>query len=165
MAGEQTPSTPNFFVLLGLHPDDPWDDKHFEQVLEAKRSEWARKSNSIGSTAMEAKRNLARYAEIRRVMMDPTTRTLQVAEAKKVLAADSKTKIELFERQLDIAARKGFLEQAELDKFLADFKDVLAEHEIKKRIKVPIRTANAQGAKEQQQLDPTTVKAINEKLR
>ena len=64
---------------------------------------------------------------------------------------------------MDIAARKGFLEQAELDKFLADFKDVLAEHDIKKRINVPIHTANAQGAKEQQQLDPTTVKAINEK--
>ena len=164
MAGETTTSTPNFFVLLGLNPDDPWDDKKFEQVITEKRSEWSKKSSSFGAVALEAKKNLALITEIRKVMLDPTARAAQMADAKKVLAADRSEKIADFERQLAIAEGKGFLEKAELDKLFATFKGVLSEKEMRGRVKVPIQDESA-GAKENQQLDQSTIKDITDKLR
>src|SRR5262249_8901108 len=129
MAGEKASSTPNFFDLLGLNSLDPWDEEKFKQALEAKRSEWARKSNMVGNVAMTAKRNLALYPEIQRVMSDPVLRNQQVAAAQKEHEAQRKEKLEEFNRQVEIALGKGFLEQAELDKFIADFKDALSERE------------------------------------
>lgn len=163
MAGEQTPSRPNFFILLGLNPDDPWDEKKFEQTLEAKRSEWARKSNSVGNIMLEARRNLARVGEIRQVMTDPAERDVEAAAARKERQATHSSRLDLFERQLAIATRKGFLEKAELDKFITDFKDVLSEKEIRGRIKVEVRAAETQTTKGQQ-LDPLIFKTIHERL-
>src|SRR5262249_7450478 len=132
---------------------------------EAKRSEWARKSNMVGNVAMTAKRNLALYPEIQRVMSDPVLRNQQVAAAQKEHEAQRKEKLEEFNRQVEIALGKGFLEQAELDKFIADFKDALSEREIRERLKqVPLRTADSPGAGVQQ-LDATTLKSINDGLR
>lgn len=163
MAGEKTTSAPNFFLLLGLNPADPWDEKKFEQALEAKRSEWARKSSMVGNVAMEARRNLALYGEIQRAMRDPDERSAQAAAARKEYEAGRQARLEQFERQVEIASGKGFLEQAELDRFIADFKDVLSEKEIRERIKAPIQALNTQGPGVQQ-LDPTTVKEINDHL-
>lgn len=162
----ETTSTPNLYILLGLNPDDPWDKNHALDVLEEKRSEWSRKSNGVGNAMLEAKRNLALVSRLRDIITDPdpTERKHLADVAKQERAAGSKAKIDLFERQLDILLGKGFLEQNELDKLITDFKDVLSEKEIRRRITVPIRPVGAQGPKEQQQLDPTMVKSINDKL-
>ena len=74
-------------------------------------------------------------------------------------------KIALFESQLAIAAAKGYLEEDELNKFIGDFKDVLSEKEIRSRIKVKIIPSGDQAKKEEQQLEPTTVKEINARLK
>src|SRR5574340_1332085 len=163
----ETTSTPNIYILLGLNPDDPWDEKHALAVLEEKRGEWSRKSNSFGNVMLEAKRNLAAVSRIREIITDkdPTERNRLAAEARQERAAGNKAKIDLFERQVDILLGKGFIEQTELDKLIADFKDVLSEKEIRRRITVPIHAPGAQGPKQQQQLDATMAKSINDKLR
>lgn len=164
MAGDKTTSAPNYFDLLGLSPADPWDEKKFEQALEAKRSEWARKSNMVGNVAMEAKRNLSRYAEIQRVMSDPVERDIQAIAAQKEHEVQHKARLEELHRQVEITNGKGVLEQTELDKFVADFKDTLSEREIRKLIRVPVKAPEAQQTSGTQLLDPTTLKTINEGL-
>src|SRR5579883_611278 len=163
MAGEKTTSVPNFFILLDIDPNKPWDQNNFEKILETKRSEWTRKSNGVGNTMLEARRNLALVSKIREVMADPTQRQALAEAAKKELAEGNSAKIEQFERQLAIATSKGFLNEAEFNKFLADYKSVLSEKEIRSRIKVPIKAPETSNAKDQQ-LDSTLLKAINERL-
>lgn len=164
MAGEQT-SKPNFFILLGINPDAPWDQAKFEATLEDKRKEWSRKSSAVGNVRIEAQRNLALYGEIKVVMSDETQRDLQAASARKERAAGQSDKIEKFERDLEMLAGKGFLEQHEVDKLIAGYKDVLSEKEIKSRFKVPVKAPDPQAGKTQQQLEPATVKAIDQRLR
>ena len=165
MAGEQTTTKPNFFILLGINPDDPWDQAKFDAMLEEKRKEWSRKSSAVGNVRIEAQRNLALYGEIKDVMSDKAKRDLQAEAARKERMAGQSARIEQFERQLEMLAGKGFLEQPEVDRLVADFKDVLSEREIRSRIKVPVRAPDPQAGKTQQQLEPATVKAIDERLR
>ena len=164
MAGEQT-SKPNFFILLGVNPDEQWDQAKFDATLEEKRKEWSRKSSAVGNVRIEAQRNLALYGEIKSVMSDPAQRDLQAAAARKERTAGQSARIEQFERQLEMLASKGYLEQSQVDRLVADFKDVLSEKEIRSRIKVEVRTPDPQAGKTQQQLEPATVKAIDERLR
>src|SRR5579884_1716319 len=164
MPGEQSTAKPNFYILLGLNPDDPWNENKFRETLKTKRNEWTRKSSGVGSAAIEARRNLALCGEIEATMTNEAARNQQKAAAKKELQAGLSAKIDQFERQLEMLTRKGFVQQFEVDKLLADFKDVLSEREIRKHITVPIKASAAQPEKVQQQLEPATVKAINERL-
>ena len=164
MAGEQSTARPNFFILLGVSPEDSWDQEKFKETLKAKRGEWTRKSSGVGAVAMEARRNLALYGEIEAVMLDQGRRDDEALAAKKELQAGQGAKIGQFERQLEMLARKGFLEQTEVDKLINDFKDVLSVKDIRDRIKVPVQASDTQTTKTQQQLEPATVKAINERL-
>ena len=157
-------TTPNFFTLLGLNPDDPWDETRFEQALRDKRTAWSRQGSSIGVKALQAKKNLELVPAIRRVMADPELRADQATEAKTVLLDRRKTRIDSFERQLALAEAKGYIEEGELEKFIKEFKDALTESEIRSRVKVRVQGSNGQATKEIQQLDPTTIKDINDKL-
>lgn len=170
MAGETTSSTPNFYVLLELNPDDPWNPEKISRVITEKQSEWSKK-RANPNFALKVKKYLDLLPEIRKVMLDedkdsPYTRIRmeQMAAAKKELAADRTAKIADFEQQLIIAASKGFLEKTELNKLFAAFKGVLSEQEMKARVKVPIHDEIAAGAKETHLLEQSTLKKIAEDL-
>lgn len=158
-------ATPNFFILLGLDPDAPWNQGAFEHLIDAKQSEWSIQSGGVGAKAITAQKNRELIPEIKRVMSDPALRNALAAAAKKERTASNKDRIEVFERQLAIAQAKGYLEKAELAKLIADFKDVLSEREIRSRIKVPERAPSQQGGKSGQPLEPSLLKDISEKLK
>lgn len=165
MAGENSTAIPNFFILLDLNPDDPWDERVFEQRLAAKRKEW---TNNIGfpnaAVRLAAKQNLSLITVIQETMAKEELRNAQAATARIELVANNKSKIEHFEQQLRIAAGKGFLEKAEVDKFIDDFKDVLSEQEIRSRIKVKIVAPTDASNKDSQPLDPIIIKDISDNL-
>src|SRR5258708_3176013 len=91
---------PNFFILLGLNPDERWDEINFKTVLEQKRREWAKTSTGIGPKAIEAKRYLSFYSQIQQVMADSTERENEAIEARKELADLKKERLEKFGKQL-----------------------------------------------------------------
>lgn len=154
---------PNFFILLDLNPDDPWDQAKFEQALRAKKNEWSRQSGRPDIKGLTAKKNLELIKGVQDVLGDPIEREKQVQAARQLRTSNSKERIETFERELARAEAKGYLEKAELEKLIAEFKDVLTEQEIKSRIKVEVRTADPQ-TKEVHRLDPSTLNEINMKL-
>ncbi len=155
----------NFFILLGLDPDAPWNQGAFEHLIDAKQSEWSIQSGGVGARAITAQKNRELIPEIKRVMSDPALRNALAAAAKKERTASNKDRIEIFERQLAIAQAKGYLEQAELAKLIADFKDVLSEREIRSRIKVPERAPSPPGGKSGQSLEPSLLKDISQQLK
>ncbi len=162
---EQSNSAPNFFILLGINPDDAWDKNKFEETFKAKKSEWSRKSSGVGPAMMEAKRNLALCPEIERVMADDALRNALAAAARKERQVGQSARIELFQGRLEILSKKGFLENTEVTNLIAEFKDVLSEREIRSRVTVPIRMPDAQAEKSQQQIEPSLLKSINDKLK
>lgn len=155
---------PNFFVLLDLNPDAPWDDKVFEATLRKKQNDWSRDRNKPGAKGTEAKQNLALIAEIRRVMADPGLRRIEIEAARIEGLAKHKARIDTFEKQLLLATSKGYLEEDELTAFIAEFSDVLSEKEIRSRIKVSVRPPITDTEVEEEQLDQSIADGISSKL-
>src|SRR6266699_3414283 len=125
------PPRPNFFLLMGINPDERWDEINFKTVLEQKRREWAKTSTGIGPKAIEAKRYLSFYSQIQSMMADPTDRENEANEARKERANLAKERLEKFEKQLEGAQSKGYLEEEELKQLVKDFADVLTEAQIR----------------------------------
>src|SRR5712691_11160551 len=123
MATEET--RPNFFNLLELNPDEPWDQTIFEQALRKKQSAWRRDTLMVGQRVLDATKYLDLVDEIRRVMLDPIQRTAHAALAQAEGASGKHTKIEHFQVQLELAQQKGYLEEQEFDRLVEEYKDVL----------------------------------------
>ena len=158
-------TTPNFFILLGLNPYDPWDEKKFEQALREKRNEWSRQGASIGAKALQAKKNLEMVKDIQRVMTDPAARARQTTEAKTELQSQRHARMSIFQRQLELAQAKGYIEEPELARLIKDFADVLSEKEVRGKVGVEVRKPAPPPTKAAQKLDASTLNSINEKLK
>lgn len=158
-----TNSRPNYYVLLGLNPDERWDQVRFETILKSKQRQWGMESTGIGPKAENAKFSISLLSEIQRVMSDPVERENEANEARKELADQKKERLEKFEQQLPAAQSKGYLEEAEFKGLVKDFADVLTEPEIRKRVTVPIQSASS-GSRKPDQLDVSVAKEIAQKL-
>src|SRR5438477_2271596 len=83
MTTHNAEARPNFFLLLELDPDVPWDHALFEGVLAKKRNQWNRESGGIGKVALDAKANRGYISDIRRVMENDTLRAREAATARR----------------------------------------------------------------------------------
>lgn len=155
---------PNFYILLGLNPDESWDQAKFERVLREKRTQWSLDGSGVAKKAIAAKKNLELIPEIKQVMEDPARRSTEAAAARTELVSGNRLKIAKFEDQLKLAEARGYLEETELKAFINEFKDVLPEKDIRSRIKVAVRASNAQTMPVAQQLEPSMAKNIAEML-
>ena len=99
---------PNFYLLLGLNPDESWNQSNFEHILFEKRDE------------------LNIFPEIRRIMLDPVKRAMEAAEARELLASQKRDRLKEFEIQLSFLNAQTNLEGAKLKKLLEAFADVLS---------------------------------------
>lgn len=156
---------PNFYILLGLHPEEKWDQTKFEQVMRDKRIEWSRQGSGVAKKALAAKKYLALLPEIQRIMLDASLRDAEAKAARTELASGHKADLERFERELTYLNAKDYVEQSELDAFTREFRAVLSDKEIAARVKVPISKSAPTGTQPAApQLDSSIAKDIDEKL-
>ncbi len=154
------PSRPNFFLLLGLNPDDAWSEEHFKSLLHEKQNEWSRLQMSVGQKALVAEQHLKLIPEILAVMMDETFRQEEAREARLLAAAGRKAKAAEFETQLAFINAKTSIEESEQEKFISDFQDIYSVEQIKKQIKVPFAHSSSPGADNKQALDAAIARNI-----
>jgi hypothetical protein len=154
----------NFFIILDLNPDVPWDQEQFERRLREKQNQWSRESTGFTKKAQIAKKRLDMFSDIKRVMNDKAQRDAQARAARDELSSDRRAREEEFTRRLHLAERKGFLEQSEVDGLIAEFQDVLEEKESRARITVEIRVPVTDQNDNLQLLEPVVLADINEKL-
>src|SRR5215468_10836942 len=107
-------TTENFFALLEIDPDAPWNQEEFESKLRSKQSQWSRESTGPTKKALLAKKRLEKIQEIKRIMSDKTQREALARAAKEEQSFDKNAKLEEFARRLRQAELKGFLEQSEV---------------------------------------------------
>lgn len=154
---------PNYYTLLGLHPDEKWDQTKFEQALRDKRIEWSRQGNGVAKKALLAKQNLARLPDIQQVMQDETLREAEAKAARADLASGRKAELDRFDHELAYFNAKEYVEQSELDAFVKEFQGVLPDKEILARVKVSVKTL-ASAVPSTPQLDSTTARSIEDNL-
>jgi hypothetical protein len=136
---------PNFYDLLGLDPEAPWDESLYKRVLSEARSKWSRASAGIRDrpATIEAKRNL--NYKIAAVMGNPKTR-----EEERLAALRGKRDT-LEERRRDLRDRlqlmtaKGHLLDTEVTAIEGEFADVLAiDTDLRRRLRqAEVRQADA----------------------
>ena len=145
-----TPSTrPNFFLLLGLNPDAPWNQTLFEETLRKKRNEWSRQGAGVAKKALLAKQNLALIPKITEVMMNAALREQEAIAARKERAAEQQKEQEQFEKQLAFINAQDTLDEEEREKFVVAFQHLLPADEIRSRIKIPTLTPETEAASPQ----------------
>jgi hypothetical protein len=158
------PSTrPNFFILLALDPDEPWDPISYQKVLQEKIRRWNRDSMSIAKKALPAQANRALLPLIRQVMENPTLREQEADEARKLFISRYSVVQEQFEKQLVLLNLKEQVEREEIDRFVEEFKHIVPAAAIHKRIRVKIRT-DQRSAHACEPLDVSMVKNIADRL-
>jgi len=139
----------NFFLILDLDPQAPWDPEIFAQRLRAKQNQWSRESTGFTKKAQIAKRNLEQLGEIKRVMENPQERELQASAALAECAEQSQARKETFAHRLHLAEEKGFLEPAEVTGLTDEFKDVYSARQIQAQITVDVRACDPPSSDEQ----------------
>jgi hypothetical protein len=155
---------PNFFVLLDLNPDAPWSDAVYQKALADKRDQWGRDSTAgISPRDLVAQGKIRLIPEIKKVMGDPVLRAIEAAAARTELARKQNQRLDDFERALAFINVRTSIEQAELDKFIEAYKDIMTAQQIKDRITIPVR-AGGGSPPLAPQLDPVMAKNIADRL-
>src|SRR5271166_4152650 len=102
---------PNFFLILGLDPEAPWDDAVFASAFNAARALWGRQRSGIKQhqTTVDARRNLGFVGEIKRVMMDPEAREAERRAALAERRDDVRRQRARLTERVNLMLAKGFL--------------------------------------------------------
>jgi Double zinc ribbon len=110
---------PNFFVLLELSDQEPWDEAAYARALSEKRNLWAKQAqgDQAQQATIEAQRNLRLLGEIERVMGDPQARGAEQRAAAGGREDDLRHRRRMIADQLADMLEKGYLLDDEYERF------------------------------------------------
>jgi hypothetical protein len=147
-------SRPNFFIILGLPPEDPWDEARYAQALSEKRNLWARQAggDKKQKAAIDAQRNLLLCREIERVMHDPRSRGTERQTAIWERQDASHRRHRLVADQVADMLEKGYLLDDEYE-WLSREEAILADSTLRQRVADAERRPRARGDGHEQWLD------------
>ena len=157
---------PNFFVILGLDPRAPWDERAYKKALDKKRREWSsqlQRGVKTHSATDEARRNLPLIPEIELVMRDKTKRE---AEQKKATAAAENERLERAARaarRADVLLARGFLYEPEYEELKADL--ATTDEAVRRRVESAERRPDPRSHSGNGRLNPEVERDLREYLR
>ena len=157
-------SRPNFFILLGLDPEGPWDPAAFVRAFEDARELWSRQRNGIKThtTTVEARRNLTLVREIERVMLDPEARDAERRTAAAERADELRQQRGRLSERVDLMLAKGFLYDVEYDDLRGDL--TAADKSLRQRIERAEKRLFVQARKDEERLDQATERNLRANL-
>ena len=158
------PTRPNFFLLLELNPDKPWDQALYQKALQNKIRQWSRDSMSVAKKALPAQANRALIPQIRKVMESAELREEEAREARKLFSIRYQAAHQKFEKQLMLLNLKETTDPEEIDCFIKDFKHLIPASEIQKLITIKIRASKKHTPPSPQPLDASITKNIEDRL-
>ena len=157
---------PNFFIILGIDPAEPWDEAAFTTRLSEKRNLWARQSQGIRThdTTQEAQRNLSYHSEIKRIMRDPREREAERAAAVQQVDDELLRRRDEIVDLLSIRLTKGFLTEEEYEKLRGE-EAVQIDDSLREQLESAPRRPSSQAREEDERLDQATQQNLRGYLR
>jgi predicted RNA-binding Zn-ribbon protein involved in translation (DUF1610 family) len=126
---------PNFYMLLGLDPSVD-DAALIATAVQDKRRSWsAEQSMGNPAAAGQARSNLARLAEIQRVMNDPESRRQEADDARKRIRQERKSSLQQLDRVISLLRIPGICTSDDIAKLVKQLGGRLEEREIRERIR------------------------------
>ena len=162
MSGEV--ARPNFFLILGLDPEVPWDDAVFASALSNARALWSRQRSGIKQhqTTVDARRNLGSVGEIKRVMMDPGAREAERRAALAERRDDARRQRARLTERVNLMLAKGFLYDAEYEDLQGDL--ATADEALRQRVEAAQRRPLESAREDDERLDQATERNLKNNL-
>jgi hypothetical protein len=116
-------SRPNFFLILGLDPAEPWNLAACQRAISDKRNLWATQSQGVKGTETfnAAKRGLALIPDAEQTMLrDPEGREKERQAALRQAQAERRSKLDQFTGKADLLLEKGYLWDVEYEKLCSE---------------------------------------------
>ncbi|GER86255.1 hypothetical protein KDW_04170 [Dictyobacter vulcani] len=160
-----TQPTTNYFILLDINPDAPWNEADFEKRVREKRNQWTRKANGVGKSALIARQSLAQLKGYE-MLKKPLEREKQAQAARIERASAQGEARSRLQKRLDFITPKGYIEPDEFATLIKDY-PMLSEQDIRGMLSVPVKTSPSPATSTTsaiQPLEPSTFKKINESL-
>ncbi len=156
----------NYFVLLGLDPNDTWDDSAFQNLLTQKKAEWTRNARNPKNAKLYNS-YLEQVPRIVMVMGDPAARRQEASDARRALAESAARRAQAFHSDFDLYAAKNFITPAEVTTLAQQHAGFITEARVRALMAergIP-ETAPAAGAPAAADaLDPSTMQNIQSNL-
>ena len=155
---------PNFFLILGLDPHAPWDERSYTSALTRKKQEWSRRSAGVKThpATVEARRNLAFVPAIERVMRNRQDREDERRKAVTALAEDQRERSADLARRVELMLAKRYLYESEYAELQPDL--AAADDAVRQRIESARRRPDARAGAGDERLDPTTEANLRDHL-
>lgn len=156
----------NFYVILDLDPSV----RHWARIdaqIQTMRSKWSKEKTTHPSDRIrnQAARYLDLFPEIQRVMKNDALRQQEALEAVKLLEAQRRDKLKKLHHDIDTLAAKGYILESEVAKLIKRYqKERLTESEIRKEIKIQIRSDDGKKQPKVKSLEKATIKSIEDNL-
>jgi hypothetical protein len=161
-------SRPNFFILLGIAPDKPWDEVVYARALSEKRNLWSRQVQGIRiRDKTQAQRSLSSVREIERVMRDPLARESERLAALRHNEDEFHQRRAVIADQLSIRLTKGYLTEEEYEEVRGE-EAIRADDSLRQILESAERRPSgrdSQGRGQEDRLDQATWQALHEHLR
>jgi hypothetical protein len=158
---------PNFFVILGLSPEDPWDEALYVQTLSERRNQWARQvqadQDETQPATIEARRNLGLRREIDRVMRDPRARGTERQAAMWQRPDESHRRRRVIADQIEDMLAKGYLLDDEYERLRSE-EAVLADDTLRQRLEYAERRPRDRGDGQEPPLDQVVEQSLRRDL-
>jgi|GEM_PF-5728532 hypothetical protein len=145
---------PNFFILLGLSPEEPWDEASYARAVSEKRNLWARQAqgDETQRATIEAQRNLRLRREMERVMLDPRARGTERQAANSERRDESHRRHRMVADQMEDMLEKGYLLDDEYER-LRNEEAILVDDALRQRLEDAERRPRDRGDDNEQRLD------------
>ncbi|MEI8372625.1 MAG: zinc ribbon domain-containing protein [Planctomycetota bacterium] len=154
---------PNYYLLLELDCGEKSTAK-IEAAIIAKQAEWSRDRNHP-KKGREAQQYLGLLTDIRKVMGNAEDREKESRECRELRQQAEKAAYADLDRHIGTVAARGHLFESEVAQLVQQFKGRFIEAEIRKRIKVPIRKDSRPEGASRPELDTSTAKEIENRLK
>jgi hypothetical protein len=153
---------PNFFIILGLSPEESWDEASYARALSENCNRWARQARGgeASRAAIEAQRNLRLRREIERVMRDPRARGTERQAAMGKRQDELRRRRRVIAEQMEDMLEKGYLLDDEYERLRSE-EAILADDTLRQRMEDAERRPRDRGDDNEQRLD----QAIEQDLR
>jgi len=153
--------TPNLFIALEIDPDKPWSQADFERKLQKNIHDWSKAK----TTSLAAEINSACIDTFKQIASDEEKRKAEALAARQLRNEKLRARRQEFETRVKFWGLKGHLWQSEFDYLVKEFKDILTEDQIRREVKVPLKTATSASPKPSvPTIDGSTMKALGERL-
>ena len=159
-------SRPNFFVILGLDPRAPWDERAYKNALDKKKQEWSNqlfRGVKTHPATGEARDNLSLIPEIERVMRNKEDRKEEQDKAAAAAKDERHERAARAARRAAVLLARGYLHESEYEELKADL--ATADEAVRRHVESAEKRPDPRAHSDNERLAPETEQNIRDYLR